>query len=84
MLGVARAGSNLDAGRGDFVETEYPPFWPPLVAELVENRADALAAILAKREPACDETAMATALRAFLADVTRDALARLYPDAPAA
>jgi hypothetical protein len=77
-LAVAHYGR----GRGDFVETEYPPFWPPLVAELVGRHATRLAAILARREPACDEAALADALRALLDDLARETLARLYPDAP--
>ena len=78
-LAVAHYGR----GRGDYVETEYPPFWPPLVAELVGRQSGRLAAIFAQRDPVCDEQAMATELRAFVADVARETLARLYPDAPA-
>ena len=77
-LAVAHYGR----GRGDYVETEYPSFWPPLVAELAATHAGAVAAILARREPACDERAIAADLAALLRELARETLARLYPDAP--
>ena len=49
-LAVAHYGR----GRGDWVETEYPPFWTPLVAGIVEEYADRLASLWAQREPVCD------------------------------
>jgi len=79
-LAVAHYGR----GRGDFVETEYPPFWAPLVAAIVAGKRDALAAVWSRREPACDEHAVATALGAVLADAGRETLARLYPAAASA
>ena len=79
-LAVAHYGR----GRGDWAETEYPPFWTPLVAEIVEQHRDRLAKLWAKREPACDAEIIASGLRALLADATRDALDQLYPGALAA
>ena len=76
-LAVAHYGR----GRGDYAETEYPPFWPPLVAEVVESRRGALAALWARREPACDADAIAQGLRAVLEDAAREVLDRLYPGA---
>jgi hypothetical protein len=79
-LAVAHYGR----GRGDWIETEYPPFWPPLVARIVDGKRDALAAIWERREPACDAQAIETALCAVLADAGRETLAQLYPGATAA
>jgi len=76
-LAVAHYGR----GRGDWSETEYPPFWPPLVAEIIEERRDRLAQLWSKRQPACDTERMASGLREVLADATREALDRLYPGA---
>jgi hypothetical protein len=66
-------------GRGDWSETEYPPFWAPLVAQIIEERRDRLTQLWAKRQPACDIERMDNALREFLAEVTGEALDRLYP-----
>ncbi|CAG0998012.1 hypothetical protein BURK1_02664 [Burkholderiales bacterium] len=76
-LAVAHYGR----GRGDWTETEYPPFWPPLVADAVERRRGALAALWAQREPACDVATLAEGVRAILADAARDTLDALYPGA---
>jgi hypothetical protein len=50
-LAVAHYGR----GRGGYVETEYPPFWPPLVAEIVAARRGAIGAVWTRRESTCDE-----------------------------
>ena len=76
-LAVAHYGR----GRGDWAETEYPPFWPPLVAEIVDEHADRLVQLWTKREPVCDADIMASGLRTLLADVTMGVLNRLYPGA---
>jgi hypothetical protein len=76
-LAVAHYGR----GRGNWAETEYPPFWTPLVAEIVERHADRLAELWASCEPVCDTQAVANGLRGLLADATRDALDQLYPGA---
>jgi hypothetical protein len=74
-LAVAHYGR----GRGGFVETEYPPFWQPLVAEIVAARGDALREAWSVRAPDCDRAALEARLRALLSDATREALERLYP-----
>lgn len=76
-LAVAHYGR----GRGDWSETEYPPFWPPLVAEIIEERRDRLTRLWAQRQPVCDAERMAGALREFLADATKEVLDQLYPGA---
>jgi len=76
-LAVAHYGR----GRGDWAETEYPPFWSPLVAQILDRHADRVAQIWAKRDPSCDAEIIASGLRALLADVTTEVLDRLYPGA---
>jgi hypothetical protein len=68
-------------GRGDWAESEYPPFWPPLVAQIVDGLGDRLAALWRKREPACDADAIGRELAKLLADAATEALDRLYPGA---
>jgi hypothetical protein len=76
-LAVAHYGR----GRGDWSETEYPPFWTPLVAQIIEERRDRLTQLWAKRQPTCDTERMASELREFLARATKEAVDRLYPGA---
>ena len=76
-LAVAHYGR----GRGGYVETEYPPFWPPLVAEIVGARRGAIGAVWTRREGTCDDQAIARDLREILAGAAREILARLYPGA---
>ena len=74
-LAVAHYGR----GRGDWTETEYPPFWPPLVAEIVDKHRDRLAKLWTMRQPTCDADAIDRELRRVLADAATDMLNRLYP-----
>jgi hypothetical protein len=74
-LAVAHYGR----GRGDWAESEYPPFWPPLVAQIAGAKRDRLAAIWAKREPACDVATIARDLQEVLSDSASETLDRLYP-----
>jgi hypothetical protein len=76
-LAVAHYGR----GRGDFIETEYPPFWPPLVVAVVEQRHAALTALWARRESGGDAAAIEPALRELIEDAARELLDRLYPGA---
>ncbi len=75
-LAVAHYGR----GRGGFVETEYPPFWPPLVAEIVGRRRAELDLVWASRDEG-GEARLAEALASSLAGIARETLERLYPDA---
>ncbi|MEO8304703.1 MAG: DUF3482 domain-containing protein [Betaproteobacteria bacterium] len=73
-LAVAHYGR----GRGDWVETEYPAFWAPLVVEVVAGHREALATLWSRREPACDVDGIATGLEALFGRATREVLDRLY------
>ena len=66
-------------GRGDWAETEYPTFWPPLVAQILNKHNDQLVALWAQRQATCDVERIEAGLRALLADAAREALDRLYP-----
>jgi GTP-binding protein EngB required for normal cell division len=79
-LAVAHYGR----GRGDWVEAEYPAFWPPLVMEAVESRNTVLSALWASPTAAGDVERIAGELRLVISDTARDVLERLYPGALAA
>jgi hypothetical protein len=76
-LAVAHYGR----GRGDWIETEYPPGWEPLVAEIVGERRARLDLLWGRREVDCDEAAIAQQLRGLLAEAALETLDRLYPGA---
>ncbi|GAB4464709.1 MAG: hypothetical protein OHK0044_02510 [Burkholderiaceae bacterium] len=75
-LAVAHYGR----GRGDFKQSESPPFWRDVVVAAVEARRAELAACWARRDKS-DAQALAAAVRAPLAACAREVLQRLYPDA---
>ncbi len=74
-LAVAHYGR----GRGEWAESEYPPFWSALVASIVEAHLHRLAMLWSMREPVCDEDGIGDALREVLQDAASEALDRLYP-----
>jgi len=76
-LAVAHYGR----GRGGWVETEYPPFWRPLVTRIVDARRDAFARALSQRAPGCDVRAIGEALAVEMTAATKEVLDALYPDA---
>jgi hypothetical protein len=76
-LAVAHYGR----GRGDWKESEYPPFWKDEVAAVVTDRRPALAAIWAERGPEGDSAGIDEALAAELRDATLALFERLYPGA---
>ena len=79
-LAVAHYGR----GRGEWVETEYPPFWAPLVAGIVEARRNAFARVWAKRSPDCATEMIRTDLATAIPAAGRELLEALYPGALAA
>jgi hypothetical protein len=74
-LAVAHYGR----GRGDWVETEYPAFWSPLVSGIVASRQPAFAAIWAQRGNECSASILAPPLRTEMAGAAREILEALYP-----
>jgi hypothetical protein len=76
-LAVAHYGR----GRGDWVQSEYPPHWRLLVDEVVEAHRTTLEDIwrrAAAGDPAAD---IAARLERVVSALARDALIRLYPEA---
>jgi len=67
-------------GRGGWVETEYPPFWQPLVGEVVDARGDALREAWSARASDCDREALAVRLTELMTEAAREVLDRLYPE----
>jgi GTPase Era involved in 16S rRNA processing len=76
-LAVAHYGR----GRGDWVETEYPPFWQPLVAGVVGARQSAFASVWKQRDTVREPLLLQAPLQQLVGDVTKDVLDRLYPEA---
>ena len=76
-LAVAHYGR----GRGDWKQSEYPPFWKDEVAGVVESHRDALAAIWSERAGRCDPAQIAAALGAELRAATLTLFECLYPGA---
>ena len=86
LTGLVRSGilrylavAHYGRGRGGWVETEYPPFWVPLVAQCVDARGAELHELWRAREPDCDRAGLEARLAALLSSTTREVLERLYP-----
>ncbi|EXI65055.1 MAG: putative GTPase [Candidatus Accumulibacter adjunctus] len=80
------AVAHFGRGRGEWAESEYPPFWREVVEEVLATRRPALAALWAERPRASNVTSaseemLAAKLRRHLADAAREVLERLYPGA---
>ncbi|EXI78958.1 MAG: small GTP-binding protein domain protein [Candidatus Accumulibacter appositus] len=86
-LAVAHYGR----GRGEWRETEYPAFWPPLVSQAVAAAKAGLIATWSGREGGRESGVeasglapgrVATAVRPVIAEIARKLLAELYPATP--
>ncbi|WP_291989815.1 DUF3482 domain-containing protein [Candidatus Accumulibacter sp. ACC007] len=82
-LAVAHYGR----GRGEWRETEYPAFWPPLVTAAVAASRARLLAAWAGRETGVaasdiDPGRVASAARPLIAEIARKLLDDLYPASP--
>jgi hypothetical protein len=80
-LAVAHYGR----GRGDWVASEYPPFWRDAVADAIERTGGVAAVVALRAAQNCNVQSLATAWQRKLREITLAVLAALYPDAaPAA
>ena len=76
-LAVAHYGR----GRGDWRESEYPPFWRERVAHAVALQQAALAATWALRMPDCKSSVIENRLRETVTKIVSGLLDELYPGA---
>lgn len=76
-LAVAHYGR----GRGEWQESEYPPFWRKRVANAVAIQRPALAAIWALRAGDCQSGLIEIRLLELVANIARALLDELYPGA---
>ena len=76
-LAVAHYGR----GRGQWQESEYPPFWRERVAHAVAMRQPALAAIWALRTTECESGPIGVRLQEVVGKIAQGLLDELYPGA---
>jgi len=76
-LAVAHYGR----GRGEWQESEYPPFWRKRVVDAVAARRPALAAIWALRTADCQSGQIESRVLELVANIAREMLDELYPGA---
>jgi hypothetical protein len=81
MAGTLRylAVAHYGRGRGDFVESEYPAHWRPVVEAAVAGENRSLAAIWALAEGGGEPAELAPRLRAAMERVLLTVLSALYP-----
>ena len=75
------AVAHFGRGRGDWVQGEYPPHWPPLVEDAVAGQASALRWIWEQAEQGGGNEEVQRELRPIVTDAARQVLVRLYPEA---
>ena len=80
-LAVAHYGR----GRGEWVASEYPPFWRDAVVDAVARTGGVAMIVALRAADNCNVQSLATAWQRKLREITLAVLAALYPDAaPAA
>jgi hypothetical protein len=75
------AVAHFGRGRGEWRESEYPPFWRELVNGAVAAHRDALAELWAARTVDGDADRIALRVRALVGGIARHLLDELYPGA---
>jgi hypothetical protein len=76
-LAVAHYGR----GRGEWVASEYPPFWRDAVVAAIERDGGVAAVVALRSVEGCNVQSLAGAWQAKLRAVASSVLAALYPDA---
>jgi len=76
------AVAHFGRGRGDYVASEYPPHWGPLVEACVQARRSELETQWSSAGRGETASALEARLRPQLEAITEDVLARLYPSGP--
>ena len=75
------AVAHFGRGRGDWKQSEYPPYWQDEVAAAVGSRRATLSVIWSERSGECDTDRLAEALRVELTAATLELFEQLYPGA---
>ena len=75
------AVAHFGRGRGDWVQGESPPHWPPLVEDAVTGQASALRWIWEQAEQGGGSEDIQRALHPVVIETARQVLIRLYPEA---
>lgn len=73
--------AHFGRGRGEWVEGEYPPHWPPLVGEVAARHQAEIAAVWNVADQDAGVDAIARRLQPIISAMARETLVRLYPDA---
>ncbi len=74
------AVAHFGRGRGDFVASEYPPHWAPLVEAAVARRSAQLHDVWSNAPRSGGHEALEPRIRAILEPATAEVLTELYPD----
>jgi hypothetical protein len=77
------AVAHFGRGRGDWVESEYPPHWQVLVEETTAARRAQLSEIWRKAEAGAAREEIESLLKPLVGGAGRALLVRLYPEATA-
>jgi hypothetical protein len=75
------AVAHFGRGRGEWTESEYPPFWHEVVRRQLEAQRPVLSRVWARRGKAADAGSIDAELRSVLAQAARGVLDALYPEA---
>jgi hypothetical protein len=75
------AVAHFGRGRGDWVQGEYPPHWPPLVEDAVAGQAPALSWTWERAEQGESSEEIQRALHPIVTEAARQVLIRLYAEA---
>lgn len=75
------AVAHFGRGRGDYVESEYPPHWRALATEMVEPLRGAFDAVWEEAGAGATPEALRERLRPIMTELVQATLLRLYPEA---
>lgn len=78
------AVAHFGRGRGEWQESEDPPFWLEIVTKSVSTRKMQLAQIWKLRDTDCSSKAIGTKLKPVLEEIAHVLLKRLHPKGPVA
>ncbi len=75
------AVAHFGRGRGEWQESEYPPFWLELVSKRVATQKMQLARIWKLRDTGCNSSRVSAELKPVLEEITLTLLRELHPNA---